>query len=232
MPAKPDRHNKSIGLCLIQHKSLPNISFEYMKNPGKTTDQAALDIIYNQDFITIYQGLDKELCRTIIEMFDSDPSKWRGKIGSSKEAYHEDDAKVSWDLEILNQGNWQAIFQNIQPKIERCMSEYIARSPILSSFALQASGFKIQMYPQNEGYFRWHADAVGGSSGDRVVAMVLYLNDVAKGGETEFFHQEIKVTPRAGHLVLFPAGWNYMHCAHKPESGNKYIISTFIKIKP
>ena len=87
------------------------------------------------------------------------------------------------------------------------------------------------MYPRGEGRFGWHADAVGGASGDRVVAMVLYLNDVERDGETEFFHQGLKVSPRAGQLLLFPAGWNYMHCGHVPESGDKYVISTFVRIK-
>jgi hypothetical protein len=196
------------------------------------TDILPADIIYDQDFIVIYRGLDEWLCRSIIDRFDSDDGKRRGKIiRSGPDAYHEGDVKNSWDLEILSDGPWQDIFQSIHPKIQACMSDYLSRSPVLQSFDLQISGYKIQMYPKNQGYFRWHADSVGNNSGDRVVAMVLYLNDVEKGGETEFFHQEIKISPRAGNLVLFPAGWNYMHCGHVPESDDKYIIQTFIKIK-
>ena len=202
-----------------------------MENISTSQSQPSVDVIYDQDFITIYQALDKDVCRDIIALFDSDKNKWRGKIGSTSDEYHEHDAKVSWDLEILNEGIWHDIFQRIHPQIQICINEYIARSPILSAYDLQGSGYKIQMYPKNEGYFRWHADSVGEFSGDRVVAMVLYLNDVEKGGETEFYHQGIKVSPREGHLALFPSGWNYMHCAHKPESGDKYMISTFIKVK-
>jgi hypothetical protein len=189
------------------------------------------DLIYDNDFIVVYPGLDEVLCRSVIERFDADKNKWRGKIGSAGNVLRQDETKVSWDLEILNEGAWQDVFQKIHPKIQSCIGHYLSRSPILSSLKLQASGYKIQMYPQHEGYFRWHADSVGGNTGDRVVAMILYLNTVEKGGETEFFHHKLKVTPRAGHLLLFPAGWNYMHCGHMPESGAKYIISTFIKIK-
>lgn len=197
-----------------------------------TTNRPPVDVVFEQDFIVVYQALDAELCRTIIDRFDRDDAKWQGKIvaGGGDVAYG-GDIKNSWDLEIRNEGPWQDIFQRIHPKIQACMAEYISRSPILKSFDLQASGYKIQMYPKDQGYFRWHADAIGQNSGDRVVAMVLYLNDVAKGGETEFYHQGIKVSPKTGYLVLFPPAWNYMHCAHIPESDNKYIIQTFIKTK-
>jgi hypothetical protein len=203
-----------------------------MENSKNTTDRLPVDVVYDQDFIVVYRGLDEELCRSVVDLFDRDKSKWRGKIiRSGGDVSYEDEIKVSWDLEILNEGAWRDIFQRIHPKIEACMSDYLSRSPVLRSFDLQATGYKIQMYPKNQGYFRWHADSVGKNAGNRVVAMVLYLNDVETGGETEFFHQGIKISPKAGYLVLFPAGWNYMHCGHIPESGDKYIIQTFIKIK-
>jgi hypothetical protein len=190
-----------------------------------------VEIIHSKDFILTYKGLHRELCQSVIDLFDRDQSKWRGKIGKSSDVTYQEATKSSWDLEILNEGPWRDIFQKIHPKIQACMSHYLSSSPILQSFPLQVTGYKIQMYPKGQGYFRWHSDSVGKGARDRVVAMVLYLNDVEEGGETEFFHQELKITPEAGHLVMFPTGWNYMHCGHTPESGDKYIISSFIKIK-
>lgn len=191
----------------------------------------APEVLHVHDFIVVYQGLEPSLCRAVIELFHQDDNKREGRIGGSADVEWVDDAKKSWDLEIRPAGAWQQIFEKIHPRIEACMSHYLSRSPILQSFPLQVSGYKIQMYPQGQGYFRWHADSVGKHGRDRVAAMVLYLNDVASGGETEFFHQRLKIAPRAGQLVLFPAGWNYMHCGHTPESGDKYIISSFIKLK-
>lgn len=188
--------------------------------------------LHDRDFITLYAGLDEATCRAVIERFDRDEGKRQGRIGGPGQAAQAEQVKRSWDLEIRHDGDWQEIFQRIHPRIQACIAHYLSRSPILQSFDLQATGYKIQMYPRGDGHFRWHADSVGGNTGDRVVAMVLYLNDVARGGETEFFHQGLKIQPRAGQLVLFPAGWNYMHCGHVPESGDKYVISTFIRIKP
>lgn len=201
-----------------------------MNKPERPGSPAA-DIVFDRDFIVVYRALDPALCAAITRQFDSDGGKHRGRIGAGGDTAYAADTKVSWDLEILPDGAWADIFGRIHPAIQSCIADYVSRSPILQSLALQATGYKVQMYPQGEGHFRWHADAVGGASADRVVAMVLYLNDVARGGETEFFHQGLKIAPRAGQLVLFPAGWNYMHCGHTPTSGDKYIISTFIRIK-
>lgn len=189
-----------------------------------------INIIYAKESIVIYQALDEALCKEVIKLFDSVGGKQRGKIGRHQDFAYEQQIKNSWDLEIRNEGIWQDIFQKIHTKINSCIANYLGQSPVLKDFPLQLTGYKIQMYPKNEGYFRWHADSVGKNARDRVAAMVLYLNDVERGGETEFFHQGLKVTPKAGNLVMFPTGWNYMHCGHTAESCDKYIISTFVKI--
>ena len=203
-----------------------------MENPRSTTDRPSVDIAYDQGFITIYRALDTALCRAIIDRFDQDAGKRRGRIGRLAESFStEVETKNSWDLGIDDEGPWQDVFAQIHPKIQACVTHYVSRSPVLESFDLQMTGYKIQMYPQNEGYFRWHADSVGHNARDRVAALVLYLNDVDRGGDTEFFHQGVRVAPKAGHLAMFPTGWNFMHCGHVPESGHKYIIQAFVKLK-
>jgi hypothetical protein len=205
-----------------------------MNSPASIPSPAdpSVEIIEANEFIVVYRALEPPQCSAIIELFNRDPNKWRGKVEQAGEGLaYQDDIKRSWDLEILNEGPWQPIFQSIHPRIVACFADYLSRSPILKSFDLQATGYKIQMYPKQQGYFRWHADSVSHQTRSRVAAMVLYLNDVAQGGETEFFHQGAKITPKAGHLLMFPVGWNYMHCGHVPVSDDKYIIQTFIKIK-
>jgi hypothetical protein len=203
-----------------------------MTDSRQTPATAPVDIAYDENFITIYRALDRTLCQAIIDRFDQDGSKRRGMIGRLAESFStESDTKHSWDLEIPDGGAWQDIFRHIHPKIEACITHYVSRSPVLQSFELQLTGYKIQMYPQNEGYFRWHADSVGQNARDRVAALVLYLNDVDKGGDTEFFHQGVRVAPKAGYLAMFPTGWDFMHCGHVPESGHKYIIQAFVKLK-
>lgn len=192
----------------------------------------APDVLFDRDLVTIYQGLAPADCRAVIDLFDADERKSRGAVYRPGQVRSQDDAiKRSWDLEILDQGDWRPVFRTIHPRIQACIRHYLSRSPILQSFDLQVTGYKIQMYPRGEGWFRWHADSIGAGVQSRQVAMILYLNDVAQGGETEFFHQRIKVAPRAGQLLLFPAGWNYLHCGQVAVSHDKYIVQTFVRIK-
>lgn len=188
-------------------------------------------VLFARDFIVVYRGLDQPLCNAIIAAFERDPNKTPGKIGRDGETAQQSDIKSSWDLEIPEQGAWRPLFQQMHSRIQSCVSHYLSASPVLQTFPLQMTGYKIQMYPRQEGYFRWHADSTGKGAQSRVAAMVLYLNDVDAGGETEFFHQQVKIPPRAGNLLLFPAGWNYMHCGQVPLSSDKYVISSFVKIR-
>ena len=192
----------------------------------------AVDVLLDREFITLYQGLDTTLCQAVIDCFDRDERRAKGEVYRQGVVRSQAETiKNSSDLEILDQGEWRPLFRAIHPRIQACIRHYLSRSPILQSFDLQATGYKIQMYARGQGFFRWHADSTGHGVQSRQVAMILYLNDVAQGGETEFFHQGLKIAPRAGQLVLFPAGWNYMHCGQVPVSGDKYIIQTFVRIK-
>jgi hypothetical protein len=62
----------------------------------------------------------------------------------------------------------------------------------------------------------------------RVLLWMYYLNDVEEGGETEFFYQGKKLAPRAGSLVIAPAGFTHTHKGHVPRSGDKYILTSWL----
>ena len=89
--------------------------------------------------------------------------------------------------------------------------------------------------PPEEGFHVWHADwgPWGGSATHRMVIGMLYLNDVTKGGETEFLHQEIAIKPRQGTIVVWPAYFTHTHRGNAPVSGRKYIINKWgFPVKP
>ncbi|MFZ2509383.1 MAG: 2OG-Fe(II) oxygenase [Steroidobacteraceae bacterium] len=74
--------------------------------------------------------------------------------------------------------------------------------------------------------FQLHFDSLGDVC-NRYLVFLWYLNDVAAGGETTFPDLGISVAPRAGRLLMFPPYWMYQHAAPPPQSGDKYIISTY-----
>tara|TARA_Y100001963_G_C6695350_1_gene406695 strand:+ start:89 stop:751 length:663 start_codon:yes stop_codon:yes gene_type:complete len=81
--------------------------------------------------------------------------------------------------------------------------------------------------PPDEGYHGWHEDWDNRSfrTGQRKLVGMVYLNDVFEGGETEFLHQQIKIKPVEGTLVVWPAYFTHMHKGHKPISNTKYIVN-------
>lgn len=82
------------------------------------------------------------------------------------------------------------------------------------------------------GYHHWHSEVFPQNAScetlHRVLLFQYYLNDVAEGGETEFFYQGRKIAPKAGRLVIAPAGFTHTHKGHVPVSGDKYIATSWI----
>jgi prolyl 4-hydroxylase len=62
----------------------------------------------------------------------------------------------------------------------------------------------------------------------RDVSLVGYLNDDFEGGETCFDRQSLKVTPKAGSIILFPAYYTHPHQALPVRSGKKYAWTTWL----
>jgi prolyl 4-hydroxylase len=62
----------------------------------------------------------------------------------------------------------------------------------------------------------------------RDVSLVGYLNDGFEGGETYFDRQTLKVTPKAGSVILFPSYYTHPHQALPVLSGKKYAWTTWL----
>ncbi len=89
--------------------------------------------------------------------------------------------------------------------------------------------FKIQKTLPTEGYHLWHIEH--GTSRDcshRVIVFSIYLNDLEEGGETEFLHQSVRVKPKTGRIVFWPASYPFVHRGNPPLKGEKYIITGWL----
>lgn len=93
----------------------------------------------------------------------------------------------------------------------------------------------LQKYIANQGgYPYWHCELypkIGDSHGEtlhRVVLWSVYLNDGFAGGETEFFHQQRRIVPQTGSLLIAPAGYTHTHRGNMPKGGDKYIATSWV----
>jgi predicted 2-oxoglutarate/Fe(II)-dependent dioxygenase YbiX len=62
----------------------------------------------------------------------------------------------------------------------------------------------------------------------RDVSVVGYLNDRFEGGETYFDRQKLKITPKRGTVIVFPAYWTHPHASLPVVSGTKYSFTTWL----
>jgi len=93
----------------------------------------------------------------------------------------------------------------------------------------------IQKYNKGEGgYFYWHSEHYPhpndphNDSLHRTLLWMFYLNDVAEGGETEFYFQQASCRPERGALVIAPAGFTHTHRGQMPQSNDKYIFTSWL----
>jgi hypothetical protein len=88
---------------------------------------------------------------------------------------------------------------------------------------------KCQKTNIGEGYHVWHHESGSRSTCGRALMYILYLNDVEEGGETEFLYYHKRIKPKAGTLIIAPAGFTHTHRGNPPLSNTKYILTGWLE---
>ena len=92
--------------------------------------------------------------------------------------------------------------------------------------------FIIKRYYPNEGYYIKHCENTGlPRSERRMLAWMLYLNDVDDGGETSFPTQELEFQAKCGDMLIWPAYWTHPHHGIVSPTQTKYIASGWFIFK-
>ncbi len=108
------------------------------------------------------------------------------------------------------------------------LPEYVGRFPILQHKNLGNMDAKGQRTKPSGGFHTWHYEADNGISYDRILVWTLYLNDDFDAGETEFLYKQLRVKPKTGRFVMWPAGFLHTHRGNPPIGGDKYIMTGWI----
>ena len=196
----------------------------------------------NQDFIGIFpNAVSKEYCENVIDHFDW-VQKTRGYGRGNITTRQELDEVLTVDKEsdmyflenepdlIVLEDN-TVILQEFNETTWKCYARLREKYGFLESLTMHRMSYsvKIQKYKPSQGYHVWHCDADNMITSRRMMVSTLYLNTVKEGGETEFLHQSVRVTPEQGTLVLFPPYWTHPHRGNPPLEGNKYIMNTWLE---
>jgi len=83
-----------------------------------------------------------------------------------------------------------------------------------------------QRYDAGAFYQNWHFENNGSASSfHRHLVFMTYLNDINEGGETEFYYQKLKIRPKKGLTLIWPAGWTHTHRGSPAPYEEKFIIT-------
>jgi len=194
--------------------------------------------IYENDF-----SISPDLCDEIIKMYEEDnlnhfPGSTYG--GVYKNIKDTTDFLIPHNLNN-EENKWYKIENFLYKEMNKNLLEYLKiinnsesykpeknneREFKILSGNLHFDYFMIQKYKKNEGKYIYHDDFFSDFSKNRyrVITYIWYLNDVEEGGETEFWG-ELKMKPKKGKLIFFPASWCFPHRGKMPVSSDKYIIT-------
>jgi len=174
-----------------------------------------------ENYIRVYEDvLTEEDCQRVIDAFEK--SITGPEVIDNKQVYG-GSGVIRNDLAIFFDERWPQAHSEIHERLRAHVTNYVKEFPIIDSMPIGSMHTKVQRTMPGGGYHTWHCEH-NNQMHTRVLVWVLYLNEV-EGGETEFLNQNLRVAPKPGRLVLFPAYWPWAHRGNPPLSGAKYIAT-------
>jgi len=174
------------------------------------------------------------ICDGMLDFFATCDAFERGPglVGSSAGPRLDKKVKDSLDLHVdvnMKDARLRRYIDGLYGVIEMYKRKY--RYAFSSAPWTIEPGLSVQQYPPGGAFVAWHTERAGGMQYCvyRHLAFMTYLNDVEVGGETEFFHQDVKVRPRKGLTLLWPSDWTHTHRGCPAPNEQKTIVTGWLK---
>ena len=174
----------------------------------------------------MHAALALDICQEMIGRFERHADEqYPGRIGQNVQ--RDDSIKRSTDLVLSGKQHWQDLDRELFRSLNRALAEFKQRYPFFAG-PFKDMGYAIQRTDPGE-FYHWHIDGGSHEFAMRQLVAIWYLNDLSdQGGETEFEYQDVRITPQAGKLLLFPPFWTHRHRGATLRSGRKYIATTWV----
>ena len=191
------------------------------------------------NFIGVFDNaLSKEHCEELIKVYeDSVELNYAiSRKDMGKEKIYQDNNLVFVGSKTYVKDD--IFFDSVQPPVQQFVNlawtsyeEYAKKYGVLTSLASHRfyDSVKIQKTKPSEGYHVWHCEHDNRKNGSRLLLVMVYLNDVEEGGETEFLYQSRRVKPKQGTMVICPSSFTHTHRGNPPLTGDKYMINGWIE---
>lgn len=176
--------------------------------------------------------LPASTCKDLISKFEQCPHKRSGITGSSENELM-DEVKKSTDIHITSTPGFEeedkVCRKHLFDQIKHYQSLIEAKIPIYFPLnqGVKYMGFNMQRTNPGE-FYHWHCDEdVLNNKWARSITYIFYLNDIHNDGYTEFYNG-LKIQPKQGHCLIFPATWSFVHRGYPPKDETKYIITGWL----
>lgn len=176
------------------------------------------------DFIGVYEGAASvDYCERMIARLDQLVSESSGCLGQEANGGLENRKDVSRYFERDD----QELAQETNKILDEALQMYMDEHPALGMSQFYSQVVKVQRTPPKGGFHRWHAEqGPDANNASRCLVWMIYLNDTPEGeGTTEFLEQGLRVQPKQGTIVFFPAAWTHTHRGNPVYSCDKYIAT-------
>ena len=188
------------------------------------------------NFIGVYDNfITKEECNKAIKIFEDNDkfNKTVNRIGSEKSSILKKQDQQFFAAPF----NLEVWWENLKPMMlnfDIAWQHYLKNTGAGDAYAcpFYFTDLKIQKTLPTEGYHVWHIEHGKGFDNEaRAFVFTIYLNDIKEGGETEFLHFSKRVQPKTGRIVIWPAGFPYLHRGNPPLKGSKYILTSWMMLR-
>lgn len=165
---------------------------------------------------------DVSVCDELIGFHQQSNEKEKGKSGHGVNTEIKDSTDV-----VLSDVN---LLKKYGAQLQIVSGKYIQKFPYCNHYSPWSifENVMIQHYaPPQQAFKAWHTER--GINHPQISARHLvfmtYLNDVQDKGETEWYHQEVKLSPRKGLTAIWPVDWTYTHRGVPSKTEHKYIVT-------
>lgn len=167
--------------------------------------------------------LSPSLCEELIDRFERDPRV---------QADPQPDYSTRSYLNLSEAWDWRRQVQALTQIADPMIADFF-RLPERYRAAEQKDwandGWILARYRPGDACI-FHDDAqnpIPPANGLRLATLIFFLNDVMEGGELFFPVQDLKISPRRGHAVIFPAQVTHPHEVLATKT-SRYVVQTWI----
>jgi len=182
------------------------------------------------NFILGWYMEDTTLCDQILHYFETSENKKEGVVNLPWGSGVDKSRKDSIDCDL----NTNPILHNLyMDHLSDCVEQYVTKYEYANHYGNYGVTEKIniQKYNPGGGYKEFHTERTNSNDiyvSKRHLVFMTYLNDIYDAGETEFYHQQVKVRPEKGLTLIWPADWTFTHRGIPSPTQTKYIVTGWI----